>query len=292
MVKTVIADAERAGGGMRMAGRALGLACVFLLALTVTRRAGAQGTFQDLDFESGAIVPMNYGGTTDIQAGSALPGWTVYYGKTPQTSLCYDSASVGGANVSLLSSAWRGGEPPGLIHGRYCLLLQEGYSGSAQPGDQQPWETVSIAQTAQVPASAMSLTFRASVADLTVTLGGTVLSLDVLNSYQGYDVYECDVSQFAGQTAQLEFTAGDPTVYLDDISFSPAPVPEPATLGIFVAGGALLWWRRTAVATVPGFGRAAEFGRDAASMRYEKPGMGKVPHGERPHGATGRLMLK
>jgi hypothetical protein len=256
MVKTVIADADRAGGknenafvagsGMRMAGRALGLACVFLLALTVVRRAGAQGTFQDLDFESGAIVPMNYGDTAEIEAGSALPGWTVYYGKTQQASLCYDNASVGGANVSLLSSAWRGGTPSGMIHGRYCLLLQEGYSGSAQPGDQQPWETVSLAQTAQVPASAMSLSFRASVADLTVSLGGTVLSLNVLNSCQGYDVYECDVSQFASQTSLLEFTAGDPTVYLDDISFSPAPVPEPTALGLFLAGGALLWWRRAA----------------------------------------------
>ena len=256
MVKTVVCDAHEtarrnqsagvAGGGMRMAGRALGWACVFLLALTVVRRARAQGSFQNLDFESGAIVPMTSGDATDIKAGSALPGWTVYYGKTSQASIGCDSASVGGANVSLLGSAWRGGAPQGLIHGRYYLLLQEGNSGSAQPGDQPPWETVSIAQTAQVPASAMSLTFRASVADLTVFLGGEALPLNVLSSCQGYDIYECDVSRFAGQTEQLEFTGGDPTVYLDDISFSPAPVPEPAALGLFLTGGALFWRRRAA----------------------------------------------
>jgi hypothetical protein len=246
MVKTVIADADRAGSGIRIALRNLRSICVCLLVLTAAGHAGAQGTFQNLDFESATIVPMNPGDTADIKAGSALPGWTVFYGKTQQASICYDCASVGGANISLLGSTWRGGAPPGLSHGRYYVLLQEGACGTAQPGDQQPWETVSIAQTAQVPDSAVSLTFRASVADLTVTLGGTVLSLDVLNSCQGYDVYECDVSQFAGKTAQLEFTAGDPTVYLDDISFSPAPVPEPATLGIFVAGGALLWRRGAA----------------------------------------------
>lgn len=254
MVKTVIAvahgsrarsqDAVLSGSGNRIARRTLRSICVCLLALTAAGHAGAQSSFQNLDFESAAIVPMNPGGTTDINAGSALPGWTVFYGKTQQASISYNSASVGGANISLLSSTWRGGAPAGLIHGRYYVLLQEGTCGSAQPGDQQPWETVSIAQTAQVPVSAVSLTFRASVADLTVTLGGTVLSMDALNSYQGYDDYECDVSQFAGKTAQLEFTAGDPIVYLDDISFSPAPVPEPATPWIFLAGGAVLWWCR------------------------------------------------
>jgi hypothetical protein len=229
------------------AGRRMLLACVSLLALSQVQRASAQIAFQDLDFESASVVPAKFGDNDDIKSGPALPGWTVYYGTTPQGTIEYNDPSVAGASVSLLSSSYRHGAPSGLIQGRYYVLLQEGLFGSSQPGDPPPWATASIAQTAQVPITATTMTFRASIAQLTVSLGGTVLPLDVLNSYQGYDIYQCDVSQFAGQTAQLEFTAGDPTVYLDDISFSSTPVlpaPEPASMGLFAIGGALLWWRR------------------------------------------------
>jgi len=233
----------------RVAGQRFLWTCVFLLALCQVQPTSAQIAFQDLDFESASVVPAKSGDNDDIKAGPALPGWTVFYGTSPQTTIEYNDPSVGDASASLLNSSYRHGAPSGLIQGRYYMLLQEGASGSSHPGDEAPWETVSIAQTAQVPISAASMTFRASIAQLTVSLGGTVLPLNVLDSYQGYDIYECDVSQFSGQTAQLEFTAGDPTVYLDDISFSSTPVlpaPEPASLGLFAIGGALLWWRRGA----------------------------------------------
>jgi hypothetical protein len=229
------------------AGRKRLWTSIFILTLTSVEPASAQSPFQDLSFESASIVPANSGDSDNIKAAPALPGWTVYYGATPQGTIDYDEASVGYANVSLFSSSCRQGAPFGLIQGRYYVLLQEGLFGSSRPGDPPPWATASIAQTGLVPITATGLTFRASIAQITVSLGGTMLPLDVLDSGQGYATYECDVSQFAGQTAQLKFTAGDPTVYLDDICFSSAPVapvPEPVGLALFALGGTLLWWRR------------------------------------------------
>jgi hypothetical protein len=277
MYNTIISGADErgrknqtggvSGRGTLNAGRGWHWTRICLLASTVVARAWGQDPFQDLDFQSGAIVRMNSDDPSEISACSALPGWTVYYGKTHETTIGYNLASIGQANVSLLSSGWRDGAPPGFARGGYYLLLQEGSYGSSQPGDEPSWETVSLAQTAQIPATAMSMTFRASVAQLTVFLDGTVLPVEVLDSGRGYDTYECDVSQFAGETAQLEFTAGDPTVYLDDIRFSPVPVPEPLAARVFLAGGALLLWRR------------AFRPRETRSSLI--PEMGKTPHGER-----------
>ncbi|MBI5384772.1 MAG: PEP-CTERM sorting domain-containing protein, partial [Verrucomicrobia bacterium] len=52
-------------------------------------------------------------------------------------------------------------------------------------------------------------------------------------------------SAFAGQTAKLQITSqpyresGGIVTYLDNIAFSPEPVPEPATLALLELGGAL-----------------------------------------------------
>jgi hypothetical protein len=213
-----------------------------LLLAFLTWNAAAQKSFQDLNFDSGSIAPARSGDDDDILASAALPGWSVNYGSAQQEIIGYNRSSDDRANVSLLTSSFRHGAPQGMLHGRYYLLLQEGTYGSFQPGDEPLWETVSISQTAEVPTTAASLTFDASIAQFTVSLDGTVLPLDVLQACKGYDVYACDVSEWAGETAQLKFTADDPTVYLDDICFSSSPVPEPAALMPFALCAGLSWW--------------------------------------------------
>ena len=150
----------------------------------------------------------NFGDSDNIKAAPALPGWTVYYGTTTQGSIDYNDASVGGVNVSLFSSACRQGAPFGLIQGRYYVLLQEGLFGSSRPGDPLPWATASIAQTGQVPTSATSLTFRASIAQLTVSLGRTMLPR-FLDHFRVARHTNANVGQFcAGQGRSAEVHRG------------------------------------------------------------------------------------
>ena len=91
-------------------------------------------------------------------------------------------------------------------------------------------------------------------ASLTVSFGGNSLSPVMLSSGQSpsgqlYGVYGVNITQYAGETGQLEFTAvannnGPSWTELDDITFSPNAVPEPNTLALILLGGlALVRWR-------------------------------------------------
>ena len=60
-----------------------------------------------------------------------------------------------------------------------------------------------------------------------------------------YNIYQMDVSNYAGQTGQLLFSA--PYGYggsIDNIQFSTTAVPEPGTLALAVLGASLLGFRR------------------------------------------------
>jgi hypothetical protein len=240
--KFPIGDTEAAGPGAyrRRLKTAIRGGFAASLALSLTWRAMAGPAFTNLNFGSARIVPAKPGDYSEIVASSALPGWTVYYGATPQSTIGYDQTSIENANASLFDSACRTGAPSGFTDGGYYLLLQEGDLGSSMPGDTPPWVAVSIAQTAEIPPSANTLTFRASVAQFTVFFGSTLLPVTVQSSHQGFDIYDCDISALAGQTGELRFTACDPTVYLDDIQFLSSAVPEPGSLGLLGAGALMV----------------------------------------------------
>jgi hypothetical protein len=66
-----------------------------------------------------------------------------------------------------------------------------------------------------------------------------------------FGVYGADVSSLAGLTGELRFTGLAPRPFglngalLDDINFSPIPVPEPGSLALLALGLlGTLWWRR------------------------------------------------
>ena len=85
---------------------------------------------------------------------------------------------------------------------------------------------------------------------LAVSLNGQALNTLLYSASSGYNTYAADVSSFAGQTANLAFSAvssypaGFEIFVLDDISFSPTVAPEPSALGLFALGGLLLGCRR------------------------------------------------
>ena len=203
--------------------------CSFLL---VTYTARSQGTFRNLDFESANVpfVPSGQFGA-DVSISQGLPGWTAFYGSSPVNTIFHNNMTLGGAEVGILGPAW---DPSGILQGSYSVLLAQSTAG-------QP-TTAAIAQTGLIPSTARSLTFFTSgSAIFQVTFAGQVIPLAQIGSGPNYIIEGGDISQFAGQTGELRFTAGGGI--LDDIQFSSSPIPEPATPAFLAVGGlALVFW--------------------------------------------------
>jgi len=197
-----------------------------LFVLLVLCRSGQAQGFINLNFE-GATIPNNptY---SDITATNLFPNWTVasYY-------LVYNGISLSGGSISILST-----NSFSPIQGKYYVLFAGGQFSN--------YGSISLSQTGQIPFSAQSIIFWGSMADMQVTFNGQPLDFLVTGSTANYNIYTADISTYAGQTGQLLFTVpvfgGNAT--LDNIQFSPSPVPEPSALGLSVLGGLFLAWRR------------------------------------------------
>jgi alpha-tubulin suppressor-like RCC1 family protein len=211
---------------------------VAFLAAGVGFTAIAQ-SFYNLDFEQASLIP-HYGDPYGrVQFGPALPGWTGYCGTDVQTVANYNFEFLDSPGISILDSTYTNLPISGLIHGRYCVLLQTGeYFMSS-------FVATAIAQTGTVPADARSIIFNAglisSITNLAVTFNGAAIPLVVLTAQPNYVVLGGDVSQFAGQSGELRFTApilwngSPPQPYwkdqlLDDIRFSSQPSPPSAPM--------------------------------------------------------------
>jgi PEP-CTERM motif len=198
--------------------------------------ASAQGTFQNLDFESAQVIFVP-GNPAAIVAADALPDWNVYYGVNQQTQIAYNSFN-GGLTLEASNSY--------VLSGNFSVLFNS--LSFSMP--------ISISQTATIPAGTQSLFFEAqdtSTMPLSVSLNGENLSYSVISVSSGYTLYGADISTFAGQTETLTFSAspfvaGGPAGagwYLDNIQFSSLPVPEPSASFLLLLGsGVLIYGRR------------------------------------------------
>ncbi len=191
----------------------VGAAVLLAAAAVLTPVARGQGTFKNLDFELPItpLTPVN----SQVPTADGLPGWTAYTYGSPQSSIVYNTVSLGAAAVSLQGpgSSW-----PSL-QGSYMVILQ-GSSGGT-PG------SAAIGQTGQIPLAARSLIFWGSLND--VSFGGQTLPFFQLGATPNYNIYGADISALAGRTGELLFTAA-PTRFqlLDNIQFSTQPIPEPS----------------------------------------------------------------
>jgi hypothetical protein len=217
------------------------------------RDVRAQGTFQNLNFESANNLPtVSPGQTAFVPATNALPGWAVYEGGAQESQVLYNGISLGAPLVTLVGPNTG---PPGSGHsalvGNYSATIDDGEGGSGPA-------SAAIGQTAVIPGSARSLTFLASgdIADtagsLAVTFNGQNLAFVPLAPGPNYEQYGCDISALAGQAGELRFAenpVGIPigVTYLDDIAFSAQSLPEPGTLALLACGAVMLgqrWWMR------------------------------------------------
>jgi len=235
------------------------LICSFLglCLLSISPLANAQGTFQNLGFESATIVPIPGDPYGRVQFAPAFPGWTGALGGIPQGGALYNSVFLDSAAISILDQGWnsvsnnfpqtRGG----LITGSFTPVLIAGLGDPMQ----QPADAT-LSQTALVPADAQSLRFRAYLdfvgvsGSFTVRLGGQTLPVAPLLTTTKYTTYGADIHQWAGQVAELAFTAvaqqphlGDTYFYLDTIAFSNQPIPEPSVFSLTILGTLLLGWQ-------------------------------------------------
>lgn len=203
-----------------------------MLASLVAGTLCGQGTFQNLDFENGAFVPIQ-GNPYFVEPVPALPGWTAYVGTNVAQYVLHNTLSLTPiAGIAI----WGPDQPqPGLFHGQYYVVLQVSFP--------TPTEFPSLAQTGTIPLDAQSIQFytRRSVPTIAVAFSGEAIPLSLLGGGAGSPyLWGGDVSSYAGQTGELRFL-GDG--YLDFIQFSTEAVPEPSVLGLFALGALLFGWR-------------------------------------------------
>ena len=213
---------------------------IFAIALLfVGTQAGYSQGFVNLNFEDASIVPDASSPYYPYAAYAsfAIPGWTAT-GFLGPTNIFYNDISLGAPSVSLFGT----NGPYPVIDGAFSIDL---YGGSGQSS-----EGASISQTGRVPAGTESLLFKAqpTIGTLSVTLGGQNLSFSAISTGPNYTLYGGNIPLgLAGQSAQLTFLAlpGVNNYWeIDDIQFSPSPVPEPAFLTLFALCGLFLSIRR------------------------------------------------
>ena len=212
-----------------------------------TAAAQAQGTFQNLGFES-AIVPAYGGLPILIPFTDALPGWTGFRGSDLAAQAAYNGVSLGFAAISIIDHGYtESGDL--VIGGNYTAALSAGF------GPPTGFVATAISQSSLTPITAKSLRFSALfgdgvASDLAISMNGQNIPFYQLTAGSTFQVqiYGGDISAFAGLIEELRFTEqpishGNVTVFLDNIEFSNQPIPEPGTVALFGLASLLLGWR-------------------------------------------------
>ena len=229
--------------------------CLVVLFIA-SQQVNAQ-TFQNLKFESATVTASGlepYGTFVPIE--SALPDWTAYIGTQQVTEVGYNSPANSTASITVIGPTWNNSDVGtfgvGIIGGDYSVDLQ---TGENPQNPTPPTVNASIQQNGTVPSTAESLQFDAcETTPFSVSFNGNALVPVALSSAVSadglpYTLYGANISAWAGQTGQLEFTAdfngSFNYVVLDDISFSPTAVtPEPSLVALSAIGGLLFGARK------------------------------------------------
>jgi len=228
------------------------VACFVAISLFVLRNTSGQ-EFVNLDFNSAQLSA--YGaGPVFVPTSNAIPGWTGYLGTNLQTAVLYNSETAGDGNLSIIGTNSPQSYLTPIPGNKYTVVLEAGFN----PNGSSPYSVnASIAQTGLIPATAESILFTASipapsVAGFQVSIAGQVIPVIEISSIDGYyAMYGGNVSAFAGQVAELEFTdlaateSTEGTLELDAISFSASPIPEPSAWSLFSICALCIWlWAR------------------------------------------------
>lgn len=209
----------------------------------------AQTAFRNLDFEAARVPELPPDSLGEVVTRSqALPGWLAMVGANADPLINHNFLLHGTAGISIIGPQ----SPMTAPEGSYFVVLQAGQNPMTPPGG---LVDASISQFGTVPSLAQSIQFLSSpsLPNASVSFGGQTIPLLLLSIEAGWGRWGGDVSAFAGQSGELRFTAlGMPApsfgFALDDIRFSPLPVPEPSTWGLLALGCAILFATRKSLA--------------------------------------------
>ena len=190
----------------------------------------AQG-FMNLDFEGANL--SGYSPGSSVPTNNAIPNWIAYDNAgTPEPNINYVNARASLGGVEIITN--------NPIQGDYYIYLSAGRIG----------------QIGTIPIDAESLIFWGNYSAGGVggnidriSFGGQTLTVIELGETANYNIYGIDVSAFAGDSAQLLFSAipgfGSPPPFaIDNIQFSSSPTPEPSEFALGALGALLLGFRR------------------------------------------------
>lgn len=208
------------------------ISCSLAAIFSLWGDAAGQG-FVNLGFENSTLLVLvaNPSGPLYI-TNATLPAWgwsphgNVGY-SDPATTITFNSIALDAAAVTLHgTNSFR----PALS-GNYSILLQGGSQFSSPQ-----FGGAAVFQTGQIPATARSLIYLGSIA-FQVSFNGSSLSPVALYTVPTHTRWGIDISPYAGQAGELRFAV--PWLgsgMLDEIQFSPDPVPEPSALGLGILG--------------------------------------------------------
>jgi hypothetical protein len=208
-----------------------------LLLLLAASSALAQGTFQNLDFESVQLVPIPGNIYGAVEWSYALPAWTGYIGGQVQNQVIPNGVPLGTFPPPYGWIALTAAPLASPLQGQYGIEMGEGVDNS---GNIIP---VSISQTGLIPSGVKSLRFLAGLQFYpAVLVGSQQLPVVQLGGgpYSWAALYGVDISAYQGSLQTLSFAHGG---YFDDITFSPMAIPEPSVLTLAALGTLLLTWR-------------------------------------------------
>jgi hypothetical protein len=215
----------------------------------------AQG-FQNLGFESN---PAYAGTDSDGFPIYTIPHWTVDFNNTPQSGVNSNLYVLDYTTAALFI-----GSSAGVIDGNQSVFL----AASSYEAPVDGISSESIFQTGTVPITANSIQFKLTsiwgfggTVDLNqpqnnffIAMNSQIVPLQVTAKNGSYLVLAGDVSQWAGQTAQLSIGVGVPSNYngnytaeilysgvIDSVVFSPTSVPEPSILVLSTIGVISAW---------------------------------------------------
>jgi hypothetical protein len=205
--------------------------CILLLPLFGFESGLAQG-FINLNFEMANVpnVPTNQIGAF-VSVTDGMPGWTAYYLGQPNL-IGHNTVSGGGAVVAIEGPSWPSSQ---ILQGNYTAYVIGSTAG--------PSASAYIEQTGQIPMNSMSIQFyvdQSGFANFQVSFAGNNIPITQIGTGPNYDIMGGNISEYAGQTGLLQFTAlPDSGGYLDNIEFLTSPVPEPGAFGFLILGGSV-----------------------------------------------------
>jgi hypothetical protein len=219
----------------------LSLLTFILMLLAGGPLASRGASFTNLDFESSTVLPLPQNTAEPVATTAAFPGWTAWLGNAPQTTVWHNGLSLGSPQINIIGPT----QAFGILEGQFTALLQT-----------DPAKGATLRQTGLIPDWAQSLRCVIMIGASSeahplplVSVGGSVLGV-VPVSTNDFPIWTpilvaADVAAWRGQVKEL--TIGLDVVpntsralWLDSISFSPEPVPEPGAVALLVFGGALL----------------------------------------------------